>query len=232
MQKEGYAGARAMVEFVEYMWGWDATVTETVDDNMWRETFEVYVQDKHNLDMNEFFETQSPYAFQDLTARMLETIRKQYWNASEETKRELLSKYIDSVQRHGINCTEVSCGNPRLMQYVLEQGEITGIPSVDLQAFADAVEQAIKGNIEQLAQIQEDFARNNDARITESFYSATVPAQLEGFRMEQIRQDSGNELQPVTNNLLTNKLSIIFQLVVLFLLLGWWWRRRQLQPEH
>jgi len=118
------------------------------------------------------------------------------------------------------------------MQYVLEQGEITGIPSVDLEAFRTAVEQAIKGNIEQLAQIQENFARNNDARITESFNSSAVPSEFEGFKMEQIRQDSNNELQPATNSLLTNKLSMVFQLVVLLLLLSWWWRRRRLQTEH
>src|SRR5690606_30742556 len=81
MQAEGYAGARTMVEFIEYMWGWDATVTEVVDERMWQEAFEVYVQDKHDLDMREFFETESPYAFQDVAARMLETIRKDYWDA-------------------------------------------------------------------------------------------------------------------------------------------------------
>src|SRR5690606_41175611 len=54
MQSEGYAGARTMVEFVEYLWGWDATVTEAVDDRMWQETFEVYVQDRYDLGMQEF----------------------------------------------------------------------------------------------------------------------------------------------------------------------------------
>src|SRR5690606_3224758 len=76
MQSEGYAGARAMVEFVEYLWGWDATVTDVVEESMWQETFEVYVQDKHELGMQEFFDSESPYAFQDVAVRMLETMRK------------------------------------------------------------------------------------------------------------------------------------------------------------
>src|SRR5690606_3841545 len=83
MQAEGYAGARTMVEFVEYLWGWDATVTDVVDDRMWQEAFEVYVQDKHELAMREFFENESPYAFQDVAARMLETVRKEYWDAGD-----------------------------------------------------------------------------------------------------------------------------------------------------
>ena len=56
MKKEGYAGAGEMRSFVEYLWGWDATVSETVTDQMWKESFDVYVEDKHNLGMKEFFE--------------------------------------------------------------------------------------------------------------------------------------------------------------------------------
>src|SRR5690606_10233437 len=134
MQSEGYAGARTMVEFVEYLWGWDATVTEAVDDRMWQETFEVYVQDRYDLGMQEFFDENSPYAFQDMAARMLETVRKEYWDADEQTLSELLTAYVSSVAEHGINCTEVSCGNARLMEYVLEQGEAYGLSGVDLAA--------------------------------------------------------------------------------------------------
>jgi cobaltochelatase CobN len=71
MKKEGYAGAGAMREFVEYLWGWNATVPETVDAAMWKETFDVYVEDKHNLGMKEFFEQKSPYAYQDMAGRMV-----------------------------------------------------------------------------------------------------------------------------------------------------------------
>src|SRR5690606_2896926 len=49
MQAEGYAGAGAMREFVEYLWGWDATTTEVVDDALWQETYETYVLDSQEL---------------------------------------------------------------------------------------------------------------------------------------------------------------------------------------
>src|SRR5690606_26219157 len=35
MQQEGYAGAAEMAKFVDYLWGWDATATDVVDDGMW-----------------------------------------------------------------------------------------------------------------------------------------------------------------------------------------------------
>ena len=227
MQQEGYAGARTMVEFVEYMWGWDATVSEIIDDNMWQQSFEVYVQDKHELGMEAFFDDNSPHAFQDMSARMLETIRKDYWQADPETLKELLGAYIESVKKHGISCTEVSCGNPRLMEYVLVEGQKSGLTGLDLSEFRQAVETAIQASIETLAREAEEFATNNDARIAELYAAA---ATLEGFAMEPIeRQQSPtqpSELSGATNN----TIAYGFQALVLLLLVFWWYRRRQ-QPS-
>ena len=33
----------------EYLWGWDATAPDVIDDAKWQETFDVYVEDKHKL---------------------------------------------------------------------------------------------------------------------------------------------------------------------------------------
>jgi len=229
MQAEGYAGARNMVEFVEYMWGWDATVSETIDDNMWQQSFAVYVQDKYELGMEEFFDDNSPYAFQDLSVRMLETIRKQYWDADQETLTELLKAYVDSVNKHGINCTEVSCDNPRLMEYVLLEGENSGLSGLDLSEFRQAVETAIQASIETLARAAENFANNNDARIAELYETA---ATLQGFAMEPIEQPQAQAqpLQIDLSALENSSFAYIFQGLVLLLLLFWWFRRRMNRP--
>ncbi len=130
MQKEGYArGAGAMREFTEYMWGWNATVKSAVDDRMWKETFDTYVEDKQHLGMKQFFESKSPFAYQDITARMLETVRKGYWNADQATKSKLLSEYIESINKHGVNCTDVSCGNAKLLEYVMKEAAKAGVPA-------------------------------------------------------------------------------------------------------
>ena len=139
MQREGYAGAGEMRAFVEYLWGWDATVTDVVDDAMWQESFAVYVEDKHELGMKAFFEAKSPFAYQDMTGRMMETIRKGYWAADRETLDRLLTEYVESVNTHGVGCAEHTCGNPRLLEYVLDQARIAEIPAVDLEAFEQAL---------------------------------------------------------------------------------------------
>ena len=179
MQREGYAGAGEMQAFVEYLWGWDATVPEAVDDAMWQESFEVYVEDKHDLDMKAFFDANSPFAYQDMTARMVETIRKDYWNADAATTERLLSEYVESVATFGVGCAGHTCGNPRLLQYVLDQGAVMNIPGPLLDTFRTAMEEAIGSDIATAAAAAEEFVRRNEAR------PATMTRNLEGFRMDE-----------------------------------------------
>lgn len=164
MQKEGYAGAGAMREFIEYLWGWDATTPELVDDAMWQETFETYVEDKKNLGMKDYFEKNSPYAYQDITARMIETIRKDYWKADEQTRARLVNDYLENVTTHGVNCTDVSCGNARLLRYVMEQAAGAGVPAPTIAKARAAFEKAMGRTIDAAASDLEAFARRNDAR--------------------------------------------------------------------
>ncbi|HEV7692742.1 MAG TPA: cobaltochelatase subunit CobN [Hyphomonadaceae bacterium] len=164
MQKEGYAGAGAMREFVEYLWGWDATVTSVVDDSMWKETFDTYVEDKNNLGMKQFFDEKSPFAYQDITARMIETVRKGYWKADEATKTKLLEEYIESIDEHGVSCTEVSCGNGRLLEYVMQGAAKAGVPAPKLAAARAALEKAMNKKIEVAAAELKDFAQKNEVR--------------------------------------------------------------------
>ncbi|MEE2963475.1 MAG: cobaltochelatase subunit CobN [Acidobacteriota bacterium] len=183
MQKEGYAGAGEMKAFVEYLWGWDATVSDVVDAAMWQETFAVYVEDKHDLGMDAFFDDNSPFAFQDMTARMIETIRKEHWDADDVTRTRLLTEYVDSVVTHGVGCADHTCGNARLLEYVLEEGARNGVPVPALDQFQAAMEEAIGTDIESAARAMEAFVRRNESgpRYTEN---------IEGLRMEERRPET------------------------------------------
>jgi cobaltochelatase CobN len=200
MKKEGYAGAGAMREFVEYLWGWNATVPETVDAGMWRETFEVYVEDKHNLGMKDFFDKKSPYAYQDMAGRMVETVRKGYWDADPATRTRLLTEYIDSVNRHGTSGAEFTTGNARLSKYVIDQARAAGVPVPAIEGFQRAMERAMGGTIGDAAKATEAFVEKNEAAPTESQVQQSPPApaqsvpapataaaaaRLKGFVMEE-----------------------------------------------
>ena len=221
MQREGYAGAGEMRAFVEYLWGWDATVPETVDDAMWNESFAVYVEDKHDLDLKAFFDEHSPHAYQDITGRMVETIRKGYWSADDATLDRLLREHVDSVAAHGVGCSTHTCGNPRLLRYVLEQGAVMNIPGPALEAYRTAMEEAIGADIESAAAEAEEFVRWNESR------PSLTTMNIEGYRMEESAEAA--ELLPATPSSGSDDgvwTPLWVGVPVLGLLALWRWRRR------
>lgn len=231
MKKEGYAGAGEMRQFVEYLWGWDATVTETVDDRMWQETFGVYVEDKHNLGMQQFFEKNSPFAYQDITARMLETVRKGNWNADAATQKKLLEEYVGSVNRHGVGCAEHTCGNAKLQKFVMEEGRRMGVPVPALEGFQKAMERATGEGIDAAAERLDSFMRSNDARVTARLQAVPAPSRnvrhIEGQVMEA-RQTSTNPRNEARRDAVPSEWQVAAaSLPILGLLVAWRYGRRR-----
>ena len=134
MMGEGYAGAREMDRFVEYLWGWEATVPDVISDSMWNRVYDVYVNgaygDQYNLDVTGFIDTNNPYAYQSLTGRMLETIRKGYWTPSSvEVQNALVSEYVESIVENGVTCCHHTCANPFLDKFVSGIISVPGVVS-------------------------------------------------------------------------------------------------------
>jgi cobaltochelatase CobN len=230
MKKEGYAGAGEMRSFVEYLWGWDATASETVTDGMWKEAFDVYVGDKHKMGMAEFFDGNSPFAYQDMTARMLETVRKGYWKADAATEKRLLEEYVQSVNRHGVGCAEHTCGNPRLQQYVMERGLQAGIPVPDLEGFKREMEKATGEAIDPSAEREESFSRQNDAQMAARLAAVPAPSrtarQLAGYLMEERDRSTQARNEARVDGRPNEYTAVLTTLPVLGVLLAWRWRRR------
>ncbi len=124
MQGEGYSGAREMDKFAEYLWGWDVTVPDLVTETMWNEVYDVYVNDKYDMGLQEFFDENNPYAYQVITARMLEASRKDYWHPTEEMKQHLAEEFEKSETEYGVTCCHHTCGNIFLRDYM--DGILTG----------------------------------------------------------------------------------------------------------
>jgi cobaltochelatase CobN len=245
MKKEGYAGAGAMKEFVEYLWGWEATVPETVTEGMWQETFDVYVQDKHGLGMKDFFETRSPFAYQDITARMLETVRKGSWSPGAATRSTLVREYVASVNAHGVSGSGNTTGNVRLTQYVLSQAGAAGVPVPAIDGFQQMVERAMGGAVRSRArEISAFITRNEGPRAPgahttnhQSSSSAPVPLRapsaagpLSGFVMEQrVEPASSPQHRPAPQALDGPRSALWIGVPILILLVTWRMRRRNAQ---
>lgn len=46
MQGHGYAGAREMSDFVENLWGWEATNPDLISDDVWNQVYKTYTADQ------------------------------------------------------------------------------------------------------------------------------------------------------------------------------------------
>jgi cobalamin biosynthesis Mg chelatase CobN len=190
-----------MWEFVEYLWGWDATVRELVTDEIWKETFDVCVQDKDKLGMKEFFEKNSPFAYQDITARMEETMRKGYWKADEATEKKLLEEYLESVNKHGVGFAEHICGNPLLSKYVMDRAKALGFPTPLIEGFKQAMEAAIRQEISKAARAAEDFVQKNEQPVRSTTSrsapkgSSPIPAH-QGYVMDVTEKNRTNKPLP------------------------------------
>lgn len=122
MQKEGYAGTLQMLNTVNNFWGWQVMDRNVVRDDQWQEFHETYVMDRYQLGMREWFEQHNPTALAQITERMLEAIRKDYWQTDEQTVRELVQTYVDLANQY-----DVYTSNETFKAYIQELATGFGI---------------------------------------------------------------------------------------------------------
>ena len=102
------------------------------DDTKWEQVYEVYVEDKYDQNLKEFFDKSNPWAYQSINARMLEAVRKEYWDAPEKIKKNLAVEYAMSVIEKGAACCQHTCNNPALTQMVVNIISLPGMLSPEL----------------------------------------------------------------------------------------------------
>ena len=84
---------------------------KAIDKEMWDEIYNVYVKDKFGLGLHEYFEQQNPAALEEMTAVMLETVRKGMWKASEQQVADIAKLHTDLVNKYKPSCSGFVCDN-------------------------------------------------------------------------------------------------------------------------
>lgn len=130
MKKEGYSGAVTMASNLANFWGWQVVAPDLVRDDQWQEFFEVYVNDKLEMNMNEWFEQVNPGSQAQLLEQMLEAVRKDYWDADEETQKVMLSRYNELMSKY-----DLVLENEKLREFMTSQATGFGL---NMQAIASA----------------------------------------------------------------------------------------------
>lgn len=132
MVNEGYAGARFINKMVFNLWGWEATMPESVSDNDWNQIYETYIEDKYKLNIKQRFkDSGNLYAYQSMLSRMIETVRKGYWQADEQTLNKMLTQFNETIKDVGLACNLNVCNNEKLIDYI--SGKINDMPSMSAE---------------------------------------------------------------------------------------------------
>jgi cobaltochelatase CobN len=118
MFEEGPSAAETFAETFRNTYGWEVMKPEMLDDNLWEDMKKVYVDDRYKLSVREFFEKKNPYALQEMTAVMLETIRKGYWKADEATKTQIAELHVELIKKHKPGCSGFVCDNSKLQNMI------------------------------------------------------------------------------------------------------------------
>lgn len=102
MKKEGYSGALTVLDRMNNFWGWTVMDPDSVNNEQWQEFVEVYVNDKYDMQMKEFFEQNNPYALAQMVERMLEAERKEYFQTDAATLQKLTETYLEMANKYDI----------------------------------------------------------------------------------------------------------------------------------
>ena len=122
MMKEGYSGATTMEGKISNFWGWQVVDPNLVRADQWQEFADIYVNDKFDLGIQEWFEKVNPGAQAQIIERMLEAVRKKYWDASDETRQQLVERLIELVNKY-----DLIVDNDKLAEFVNAQAAGFGL---------------------------------------------------------------------------------------------------------
>ena len=140
--KGGAGDASAIAETVTNIFGWNVMKPEAIDDRVWDEIYEVYVKDKFGLGVREHFKEVNPAALEEVTAVMLESVRKGLWEASPEQVADIAKLHTGLIEESGPSCSGFVCDNPALQDYIA-----SALPEASASEYRGAIRQIREASV-------------------------------------------------------------------------------------
>lgn len=162
--------AQMFGEIFRNIFGWSATRPEALNDKIYDDLYDVYVEDIHGLGVKDYFERTNPAALQEMTATMMESARKGFWNPSDKQLSAIARLHADVTAEHGAPCTEFVCGNKKLQEYISSRLDIKNA---------------------------ERYRKEIAEAVAESSGSKRLKAESKGFMSDKINETSSDYLAAV-----------------------------------
>ncbi|MBN1187976.1 MAG: cobaltochelatase subunit CobN [Bacteroidales bacterium] len=116
--KEGATAAESFSEIFRNTYAWNALKPDVVNENTWEKYYDIYIRDTLNLDIINFFKDKNPYAMQEMTAVMLESARKGFWDPNQATLKELTKLHVELIRDYEAGCSGFVCDNAKLHDFI------------------------------------------------------------------------------------------------------------------
>jgi len=116
--KGGAGDASAFADVIRNTYGWNVMKPDAIDNELLDDIYDTYVADKNSLGIKDYFKTVNPAAIQEMTAVMLETVRKGMWDASPEQVATLAELHTEIVNEFGAACSGFVCDNASLRDFI------------------------------------------------------------------------------------------------------------------
>ncbi|MGB1200666.1 MAG: cobaltochelatase subunit CobN, partial [Cognaticolwellia aestuarii] len=200
LQKEGYSGAVSLASKMDNFFGWQVVDPNLIRNDQWDEYLDIYVNDKLDLKLNEWFKDINPAAFARMMERMLEAERKDYWQADPKRLKQLVEQYVAVV-----NNNDLVILNDAVKAHVNELAEGFGLAPLAAKTL-EAMAASAKA---QQAKNNQQLAEKNVETKDDSSEKTKPEQQVEGQKLDK---QSAQTVEP--NHF------IYYSLAGLFLLIG------------
>ncbi|MBR9829367.1 MAG: cobaltochelatase subunit CobN [Oceanospirillales bacterium] len=205
LMAEGYAGARTMgSEFMEYLWGWQATSPQLIKSWMWDEVKAVYLDDRLELGLDEFLQQgHNQQVRSNMMAILLVAAQKGFWDTDAGTLAQLSADFADNITRFGLPGSGHT--HPSHPVYAFVSDRIPAAQAAALQQVLDAARQPEAESATQPATRIQEITPSSANEITEP----TDPVE----NADANSADSSDKAQPISP-------SLLFAAAILLLLLA------------
>ncbi|MDR1526431.1 MAG: cobaltochelatase subunit CobN [Dysgonamonadaceae bacterium] len=112
------SSAGQITEAVTNTYGWNVMKPDAIDSEMWDKLYDVYVKDEYKLGTEAFFRRENPQALQEITAVMLETVRKGMWQATGQQLADIAALHTELVKEFGSSGSGFAGNNAKLQDFI------------------------------------------------------------------------------------------------------------------
>lgn len=109
--------AQMFGEVFRNIFGWSALRKSMLSGDLYDSLYRIYIADGYGLEIERYFGEVNPAALQEMTATMLESARKGFWQADEAQLRETAELHARLTGTYGAPCTEFVCANGKLQSF-------------------------------------------------------------------------------------------------------------------